>query len=284
MLAVGQILRRVVRTLGDSDELQERHRLAAIGRLLGDGRAGLQEMRPQTAFELQVEPDHDVVNDREIDEQSDALKGARDAVLGHAVRPLRRQLPLAEHNLAGARPKDAGYDIDESALAGAVWADQAVHGPALDRDIDAAQRANAAEALGQSAHHQDRAILRRVAREIEYASIRRDDGGRATQATQCRHLLQAADDASRQEHDRHQDDAAINIKVIVVQAGEDRRDQVENDAADQWPEQRAASPHQRRCQERDREREDERVAVDEAVLMGEEDATQPRVDRANHEG
>ena len=90
---------------GDPDELQERHRLAAIGRLLGDGRAGLQEMCPQTAFELQVEPDHDVVNDREVDEQSDALEGARDAVLGHAVWPLRRQLPLAEHDLAGARPK-----------------------------------------------------------------------------------------------------------------------------------------------------------------------------------
>ena len=63
LLAVGKVLRAVVRALGDADEFQERHGLAPERRLLGDGRTGLQQIGEESASELQMKPDHDVVDD-----------------------------------------------------------------------------------------------------------------------------------------------------------------------------------------------------------------------------
>jgi len=58
-------------------------------RLLGDGRTRLQELREEPTFQLQVEPDHDVVDDRKLAEQPDALKRAGYTAAGHVVRSLR---------------------------------------------------------------------------------------------------------------------------------------------------------------------------------------------------
>jgi hypothetical protein len=115
LLAVGQVLCRVVRTVGDSDEFQQRHRLAAEYCLLGDGRTGLEQLREESASKLQMKSDHDVVDDCNLTEQADALKRARNPVAGHVVRPLRRQRLAAEGDSAHSRPIYAGHQVDEGA-------------------------------------------------------------------------------------------------------------------------------------------------------------------------
>ena len=166
----------IVCALTDADKFQKRYSLSAKRRLLGDGRTRLQEMREEPTFQLQVEPDHDVVDDRKLAEQPDALKRAGYTVAGHVVRSLRGQHLVAECHSASTRSKHATHHIDEGALAGAIRANQTVHTSTLNRNINPAQSANAAKILGLSVHRQHRLLINCITREIEHTWITRNRG------------------------------------------------------------------------------------------------------------
>ena len=62
----------------------------------------------------------------------------------------------AQHDLALVRGVDAGEDLHQGALAGAVLADQSVDLARQQVEIDAVERGRAAEALGDAAEREDR--------------------------------------------------------------------------------------------------------------------------------
>ncbi len=120
--------------------------------------------------------------------------------------------------------------------------------------------------------------------EVLRPAVRLDRGGRAPEPANDARLEQAPDDPIGEEHDRGQDDPAVDVEVVLVQPGEDGRDEIEDHAPDERSVEGPAAAHEHRGEQRDRQREDEGVAVDEAVLVGEEHAAEARVGRADHEG
>ena len=73
-----------------------------------------------------VAADHDVFQRRHFAEQADILEGTRNAGLGHFMRRRRRIRFAGQLEGAAVGLIQAGDDIEEGGLAGAVGADQAV--------------------------------------------------------------------------------------------------------------------------------------------------------------
>src|SRR5471032_2496517 len=82
-----------------------------------------------------------------IAKQTDVLEGAGDAGLGHHMRRGWRIRLAGQLEGAGVRLVQAGDDVEEGGLAGAVRPDQAVDLAFHDLDADVGQRLQAAEAL-----------------------------------------------------------------------------------------------------------------------------------------
>ena len=93
--------------------------------------------------------DHDGFQHREMREQADVLERARDA-LERALRRARIHDRLAlEQDLAGIGGENAGDEIEERRLAGAVRPDQRVDVAGRHLELEIVERVEAAEALGQ---------------------------------------------------------------------------------------------------------------------------------------
>ena len=146
--------------VGETHELEQRHRLAAECEFLIDGAPSLQQLSTESRIKLQVESHHDIVEDRQFPEQADALKRTGDPVARHVMGTETRQRRAAQFHTARGRLIQTDHDVDEGALAGAVWADEAMHRAGFDDEVDIAQGTDAAEALAQLAHHQHRLISR----------------------------------------------------------------------------------------------------------------------------
>ena len=87
----------------------------------------------------------DVLGDRQIVEQHGFLMDRGDAVLEGLVRAGERDRLAADADLAGVRLVDAGEDLHQRRLAGAVLADQRGHLARIERQADIVQRAHARE-------------------------------------------------------------------------------------------------------------------------------------------
>ena len=97
-----------------------------------------------------VAADHHVLDGRHLGEQPDVLEGARDARLRDLVHRGRLVRRAAQHEGAAVGRVQAGDDVEEGGLAGAVGADQAVDLARIDGDADVGQGLQAAEALGHA--------------------------------------------------------------------------------------------------------------------------------------
>ncbi len=93
---------------------------------------------------------HDVLERRHFREQADVLKRARNAGLGHFVNGRGPVGFAGQFETAAVGCVEAGEDIEEGGLAGAIGADQAIDLAALDGDAHLAQGLQAAEALGNA--------------------------------------------------------------------------------------------------------------------------------------
>src|SRR5215831_1941494 len=145
---------------------------------------GLPEIGEESRLEMQMEADHDVVENAQLTEQADALERTRDALLRHAMRGHAWQRHAAELDLSGIRPVQSDHHVDECALAGSVGTDETMHAARLDQQIDVIERADAAKHSAQAPHGEQ--WLRTVcfACEIERRAIRRDRFGRRPEALQ----------------------------------------------------------------------------------------------------
>ncbi len=104
-----------------------------------------------------------VVQHRQAAEQLVDLEGARDAALDPLrLRQRRQVLALEQHRAARGR-QDAGEQVDERRLAGAVRPDQRVAGAALEAKVDVARHLERAEVLAQPAGLEERRHQRATA-------------------------------------------------------------------------------------------------------------------------
>ena len=99
---------------------------------------------------------HDVLLDRHVQEQTERLERAGDTAARDPVRvePDDR-LPL-EDDLAAVRRVDAGDQVEERRLAGAVRPDDADDLTFVHDEVEAVDAGQAAERLGQARHLEQR--------------------------------------------------------------------------------------------------------------------------------
>src|SRR6185436_11780158 len=151
LVAVRQAARRSVGARADADEVEELER-ASHDAFFFLKRAAIPEDCAQDAgARLPMPADHDILDRREIGEETDVLEGARDACRGDLVRLQAVERAAVEDESAFVGRIDTGEDIEERGLAGAIRADQAEHLARRDRKGNIAQRLDAAEALADAA-------------------------------------------------------------------------------------------------------------------------------------
>src|SRR5690606_20259171 len=115
------------------------------------------QRRQQAAAFAEVAPRHDVLEGAHVEEDLQVLERAPDAGRGERVRRQAGQFASVERDAAGARHVDAGEQVEQRGLAGAVRADDRVNRARVDRKRQSLHRVDAAEFPGepvdaQSAH------------------------------------------------------------------------------------------------------------------------------------
>src|SRR2546423_10687968 len=142
----------MVRMRAEPYEIDYLERALARG-ALGSDRARKRHRRLQpAAVRLRVVTDEHVVQDGHRAEQRDVLKRAREAAADHLMRTDRQNRGAIDEDRAGARPVNAGDDVEEGCLAGAVGSDQSDHLAGLDRERNPIESDHPTEADTQVAH------------------------------------------------------------------------------------------------------------------------------------
>ena len=100
--------------------------------------------------------DDDVVGDREVGDQRQFLEDADDSGVVGLGRLGEADLAAFERHAAFVRRNHAGHDLDERRLAGAVFAEHGMDAPAMDGQLGLFQRPDAAIALGDAFHPEER--------------------------------------------------------------------------------------------------------------------------------
>jgi hypothetical protein len=103
--------------------------------------------------------DRRVVENAQAGKRLDDLERARDAEAAHLVRPQPRDRAAVEANVPGRRPMEPGHEVEERGLPRPVRADDPAHLAPLDGEIDARDGEEAAEALRQPSHLEQRHVV-----------------------------------------------------------------------------------------------------------------------------
>ena len=177
----GERRRRLVH---DEDADIQRNRLGDLDRLLGgerqparraahvEGHAeggedllGLTEHLPPIGDRAAaLMADEDVLRHVEIGEEERLLVDCRDAVALRLGGAADRDRLAGQEDLAAVRLVDAGHDLDQRRLAGAVLAEERVHLAGMEGQRDGLERLGRGKALGDVANFEDRRDRRLSAR------------------------------------------------------------------------------------------------------------------------
>ena len=145
LLAAGEVAGELVGHVADLEELDH---LVGLGADLGLARADAAALEPGVPEHLAglVGGDHhQVLAHGEGGELVGDLEGAQEALVEERVRAEAGDLLAVEPDPAGGGREEAGDDVEEGGLAGAVRADQAGDRALGDRDRDPVDGADAAE-------------------------------------------------------------------------------------------------------------------------------------------
>src|SRR5882724_2174529 len=102
--------------------------------------------------------DGDIVGHRQVGQQRQFLEDADDALARRLGRRCEAHRALLEEHFAGARLDDAGNDLDQRRLAGAVLAEHGMDAAGSAGEFDVVERGDAAIALADAAHTQQRRV------------------------------------------------------------------------------------------------------------------------------
>ena len=108
---------------------------------------------------VRVIRDADVVQDRQIAKDTNALKGTANALLGDLVGGHIGDLLPLEGDGARADRIDAGDHVENRGLASAVGADEPDQFPFLDLDVEIVDRAQTAKELGLAVNLENRRVI-----------------------------------------------------------------------------------------------------------------------------
>src|SRR6187455_186834 len=108
-------------------------------------------MRQQRALLMQVAADHHVLGCAHAEEDLQVLERAREAARGQQMRRQARDVVVAQRDASTRGRIDAGHDIEQRGLAGAVRPDDGEDLGRLNRKRHARDRGNAAERNGDVA-------------------------------------------------------------------------------------------------------------------------------------
>src|ERR687897_226922 len=106
--------------------------------------------------QVEVPAEHEVVDQRQVGEQLDALKGAGNAERRDVVRTAAGDVVAVEVHAALLRAVDAGHQVEQGRLAGAIGADDGEQLPRLDGEGHTIDRDHAGETQGHVAYVEDR--------------------------------------------------------------------------------------------------------------------------------
>ena len=95
--------------------------------------------------------EEEVPRDAHQRDHAEVLEHRRDAVFGRVARAPEADRGAVDQDLAVGRLVDAGEDLDQRRLAGAVVAEEAMDLAGIDLDVDVAERDDRAEMLGDAA-------------------------------------------------------------------------------------------------------------------------------------
>ena len=124
--------------------------------LLAQRAAAPDERGERPVAQVEVSAEHQVVDQGEVREQLDALEGAGHAERRDVVRSHADDLLAGEANAALLRPVDAGQDVEDGRLAGAVGTDDREQLARLDGERDTVDRDHAGEPQRHVADIEDR--------------------------------------------------------------------------------------------------------------------------------
>src|SRR6478735_9743240 len=144
LLAVGERGRRGTGAVGEPDLVEQVHGAVAEGGHPLD-RAPPLLAHPGRAGEGELE----VLAQRHLLEEARDLEGAGDAERGDLLRGLAGDVLAVEEDGAGRRGEEAGEQVEQGRLAGAVGPDERVDRALRDRQVDAGDRREPSELLGQ---------------------------------------------------------------------------------------------------------------------------------------
>src|SRR6185295_12640024 len=103
---------------------------------------------------------HDVLLDRHVQKETQRLECAGDSALGDLVRGDTDEILPVELDFARVGPVDAGDEIEERRLAGAVRADHADDLVLLDDEIEVRDHSKPAEGLVDASELEQRHVAR----------------------------------------------------------------------------------------------------------------------------
>src|SRR5262249_22760283 len=142
LVALSQRAGRRVPLVGQPEELGDFE-----GAALDLAIAGERREEPRRAAEPRYHRRLQGLEDGQIGKDVDELEGARHAEPREPHWPRATDLPVLEPDTAGARPRDAGEDVDEGRLAGAVGSDDRDELAGIDAEAHAVERAEFAVEL-----------------------------------------------------------------------------------------------------------------------------------------
>ena len=156
LLAVGQVAGVDVTAPGQPDELEQLVGCAQRALLVFAGAAGIEHRAPPGGPQMQVHPDQDVLDGGDVSEQADVLVGAIDPRLRHRVGRDSVDPLAVEPDLPAVRRVERHDAVEHRGLAGAVRPDDAVDAAFGHREIQAVDRDQPAETLGEPVADEDR--------------------------------------------------------------------------------------------------------------------------------
>ena len=164
LVAVGQARGLVEGGLAQPHEIKAGHGVLDDVALLGPLGRRAQDRAEKIGLGAAMAADAHVVEHGEAGKKPDVLKRPGHAQSGHALGTrtghVLRFSVSGEQDPALGRSVDAGHTVEHGGLAGAVWADEAEDAAPGHGKRDVAQGHEAAEALGDPLHLQDRSIHR----------------------------------------------------------------------------------------------------------------------------
>ena len=158
-------LRCVGQRLGDGDDLPASDRKLAHGLVDADvladdaeplDRLPAHRRAVENPAAGELAPEEQIGGDVQARHEVELLENRRHARGLGGARIVEADGLAVEQHLAGVRGKDAGENVHQRRLAGAVLTEQRMNLAPLEVEIDAAQSLDAAEMLGDAAHDEQR--------------------------------------------------------------------------------------------------------------------------------